>query len=200
LSAKALVLRIIVVIKSFSVSASLALLLSTSTAWAADEVKADASASATEAKHHCKVKCTDPHATCDESKKVIEILQQLITAYTHGDLETYKKYLDEDCMVIDSGKHTVISGKAQVLTRLKEHFAEHAPGGAKPLKSFHIDQPYAKVSEKGDTCVVTFVATKEVGGSNPHIERANVTDVFVKRGSDWKKLNWQGSWETVIGD
>lgn len=147
--------------------------------------------------HACKVKCTDVHATCDESKKVIEILQKLIHAYSSGDIATYEKYLDENCIVLDEGTKNVVSGKAQVLVRLKEHFAEHAPGGAKPLKSFHIDQPFAKVNETGDTCVVTFVATKQVGGSNPHTERANVTDIFVKRGTDWKKLHWQGKWETV---
>ena len=188
--------------KSFVLNSTVPLIVAAllSSAAFAGEHKEAAAGDKTAAKHDCAVKCTDPHATCDESKKVIEILQKLITAYTHGDLATYEKYLDENCMVIDSGKKTVVSGKAQVLERLKEHFADHAPGGAKPLKSFHIDQPYAKVSEKGDTCVVTFVATKEVGGSNPHKERANVTDVFVKRGDDWKKLNWQGSWETVIGD
>lgn len=147
--------------------------------------------------HVCKVKCTDAHATCEESKKVIDILQKLVSAYSAGDIDTYEKYLDDKCMVFDEGTHKVISGKANVLKELKGHFTEHAPNGTKPLKSFHIDQPFAKVSDAGDTCVVTFVATKEVGGSNPHKERANVTDIFVKRGSDWKKLHWQGSWQPV---
>lgn len=147
--------------------------------------------------HQCKVKCTDIHAECDESKKVIEILQKLTTAYSAGDIGTYEKYLDDNCVVFDATNHDVISGKEKVLARLKAHFTEHLPGGQKPLLSFHIDQPFAKVSDKGDTCTVTFVATKEVGGSNPHTERANVTDIFVKRGSDWKKLHWQGKWETV---
>jgi hypothetical protein len=129
----------------------------------------------------------------------LEVLQKLITAYSTGDLTTYEKYLDDKCMVVDNTDHKVISGKPAILERLKSDFAAHAPGGASPLVSFHIDQPFAKVSDKGDTCVVTFVATKEVGGSNPHTERANVTDIFVKRDGDWKKLHWQGNWETVSG-
>lgn len=156
-----------------------------------------ADGSKSEPAHACRVKCTEPHAACDEAKKVLDILQKLVTAYSVGDIETYEKYLDDNCVVLETGKNNVVSGKADVLKRLKTHFIEHQPGGSKPLKSFHIDQPFAKVSDKGDTCVVTFVATKEVGGSNPHTERANVTDVFVKRNGDWKKLHWQGKWEVV---
>lgn len=147
--------------------------------------------------HVCTVSCTDPHACCSESQKVLEVLQKLITAYSTGDLQTYEKYLDDKCMVVDELDHKVISGKPAILERLKADFATHAPGGKSPLLSFHIDQPFAKVNDKGDTCVVTFVATKDVGGSYPHSERANVTDIFVKRAGEWKKLHWQGKWEPV---
>jgi ketosteroid isomerase-like protein len=175
-------------------------LLSSTAASAADktEVEAKPAAASTRTESHvCTVSCTDRHASCSESEKVLDILEKLISAYSAGDIATYEKYLDDKCIVIDDTDHRVISGKANVLETLKTHFAQHAPGGDKPLISFHIDQPFAKVSEKGDTCVVTFVATKQVGGSKPHTERANVTDIFVKRGSDWKKLHWQGKWETV---
>lgn len=173
-----------------------ALLAFSLNAYAADEP------AATEAHpdhaHACKVHCTDPHACCEESKKVLDILEKLVTAYSAGDIQAYEKYLDDKCIVFDEGTHKVISGKANVLKTLRDHFSEHAPGGSKPLKSFQIDQPFAKVSDTGDTCVVTFVATKDVGGSNPHKERANVTDIFVKRGTEWKKLHWQGSWQPVV--
>lgn len=171
--------------------------LLSSSAYAADGEKAAAKTAAAAHPQACTVKCIDPHPACTESGKVLDILEKLIGAYSTGDIATYEKYLDDNCVVIDERDHKVISGKANVLASLKEHFAQHAPGGDKPLVTFHIDQPYAKVSEKGDTCTVTFIATKQVGGSNPHLERANVTDVFVKRGSDWKKLHWQGKWEPV---
>jgi hypothetical protein len=186
--------------KSFLINAvpllMVAGLLSSTAVYAADNI-APVDLKATAADHECTVKCTDPHACCPESEKVLGILQKLITAYSTGDIKTYEKYLDDSCIVIDDTTHSVISGKANVLAALQEKFTEHAPTGDKPLKSIHIDQPFAKVSEAGDTCVVTFVATKDVGGSHPHIERANVTDVFVKRGSEWKKLQWHGKWEPV---
>ena len=141
------------------------------------------------------VLCVDPHACCAESKKVIELLHKLVTAYSQGDIKTYEKYLDEHCSMFEEGTHNLISGKPAVLEHLKQDFAEQAPGGDKPLVSLTIDQPFAKVTN--DTCVVTFVATKEIGGAHPYKEKAHITDVFVKRGSEWKKLIWRGKWEKV---
>jgi hypothetical protein len=85
-----------------------------------------------------------------------------------------------------------VHGKEAVLNRLRTHFAEYAPDGSRPMQSFTIDQPYAKVH--GDTCVVTFVAHRRLGGAHPVEERAHITDVFVKRGDTWKKLHWTGQW------
>jgi hypothetical protein len=143
----------------------------------------------------CTVSCIDPHVCCAESQKVLEILEKLVTAYSHGDVKTYREYLDDHCTMFDEGTKKFISGKANVLTELERTFAEHAPGGPSPLKSLTIDQPYAKVN--GDTCVVTFFATKEIAGAHPHTERAHVTDIFIKRDSGWKKLNWRGNWQPV---
>lgn len=141
------------------------------------------------------VKCLDPHACCEESKRVLEVLQKLVAAYSVGDLKTYETYLDDNCTVFEEGSKKMLVGKPKILEELKHKFAEHGPGGKQPLLSFTIDQPFAKITN--DTCVVTFVAHKEVGGANPHKEKCNVTDVFVKRGDNWKKLHWAGQWQTV---
>lgn len=147
----------------------------------------------------CQIKCVDPRYCCKDSKKVIEEVNDMLAAYSHGDLSTYEKYLDGDCTMFDEATHKLIAGKQAVLRHLKESFAEQAPGGDKPLKSITIDQPFAKVIDQG-TCVVTFFATKDIGGQHPHREVAHVTDVFVKRGDEWKKLSWSGKWETVQGN
>jgi hypothetical protein len=143
----------------------------------------------------CEVRCVDPHACGQEDERVIGILHKLVAAYSQGDIKTYEKYLDDNCSMFEEGTKKLLSGKAQVLEHLKQSFVEHAPGGAKPLVSFTIDQPFAKVNH--DTCVVTFVATKEIGGAHPYKERAHITDVFVKRNGDWKKLHWSGKWERL---
>jgi ketosteroid isomerase-like protein len=142
-----------------------------------------------------KVECVDPTACCKEAEKVLEVLQLLVKAYATGDLKTYETYLDDHCTTFDENTKRVLHGKQAVLTELKTIFAEHAADGIKPLKTFTIDQPYAKVH--GDTCVVTFVATKELGGEHPIKQKAHVTDIFIKRGDTWKKLHWRGRWTKV---
>ncbi|HEY9792033.1 MAG TPA: nuclear transport factor 2 family protein [Candidatus Obscuribacterales bacterium] len=143
----------------------------------------------------CEVRCIDPHACCEESAQVVQILQKLVAAYSLGDIKTYEKYLDDNCSMFMEGTKQLISGKAKVIDHLKQSFIDHAPGGKDPLVSFTIDQPFAKVTN--DSCVVTFFATKEIGGAHPHKERAHITDVFVKRDNNWKKLHWSGNWETT---
>jgi hypothetical protein len=142
----------------------------------------------------CEVRCVDPHAYCEQSEQVLQILQKLIVAYSQGDIKTYEKYLDDNCSMFMEGTKQLISGKANVIDHLKQSFTRNLPTGKTPLVSFTIDQPFAKVTN--DTCVVTFFATKEIGGAHPHKERAHITDVFVKRDNDWKKLHWSGNWET----
>lgn len=141
----------------------------------------------------CKVDCVDPHSCCDEAKKVIDTLQLLVKAYTHGDLKTYEEYLDDNCSTFSENTKKLVSGKQNVLAALKRTFDEHQPGGPEPLLSFTIDQPYAKVT--GDTAVVTFVAYRSIGGAHPTKEVSHVTDIFVKHEGKWKKLHYRGKWQ-----
>jgi hypothetical protein len=143
----------------------------------------------------CNVECIDAHACCEESKKVIEILRSLIKAYAEGDLKTYETYLDDNCSIVDESTKKVILGKAKVIKELRDKFANHSPGSTDPLVSVTIDQPYAKVIN--DNCVVTFWATREIGGAHPRKEQAHITDIFIKRPDGWKKLHWSGQWQPV---
>jgi hypothetical protein len=145
-----------------------------------------------------RVHCVDPTACCEESKKVIDVVNKLVAAYATGDISTYEHYLDDKCTLFDESNKEMTVGKEAVLAHLKSSFAEHSPGGPNPLISLTIDQPYAKVH--GDRCVVNFVATLKTGGEHPHTERAKVMDVFVKRGGEWRKSYWQGKWEPIADE
>ncbi|MBI4534353.1 MAG: nuclear transport factor 2 family protein [Candidatus Melainabacteria bacterium] len=145
----------------------------------------------------CVISCIDPHACCEESKKVIGILHNLLAAYTVGDLKAYEEYLDDNCSMFEEGTKRLIAGKASVMSELRKHFNDFNAGGSTPLVNLTIDQPYAKVTN--DTCVVTFSAMREIGGAAPRKEQAQITDVFIKRDDQWKKLHWSGKWEPVSG-
>jgi ketosteroid isomerase-like protein len=120
-----------------------------------------------------------------------------MAAYSQGDLKAYMEYLDDNCSMFDEASKKLIAGKQAVFEHLKQSFLDNQPKGKHPLVSLTIDQPFAKVTN--DTCVVTFFATKVVGGAQPHKERAHITDVFVKHGSQWKRAHWSGTWETLEG-
>ena len=150
---------------------------------------------AAQSKSICKIECTEPLATCSESEKVIETLKLLADAYARGDLTTYEAYLDDGCTTFDEETKKLIVGKQAVLEHLKLRFQEFAPDGKKPLMSYRIEHPYAKVT--GDTAVVTFVADVQVGGKNPYKAENHITDIFVRHGDKWKKLHYRGRWRKV---
>lgn len=143
--------------------------------------------------NECKISLVDPTVGCAESQKVLDVLHKLVTAYSSGDMKTYEQYLDEHCTTFDEGSKRLVTGRDNVIADIKTRIQTFSPSGPTPLKSFTIDQPYAKVV--GDTAVVTFVAYREVGGKHPTKEKCHVTDVFVKRGETWKKLHFRGSWK-----
>ncbi|MBX9571774.1 MAG: nuclear transport factor 2 family protein [Candidatus Obscuribacterales bacterium] len=141
----------------------------------------------------CKIDIFDPHVACAESQKVLDVLHKLVKAYSSGDMKTYEEYLDDHCTTFDEDTKKLVSGKANVLHDIEARVHKFAPDGPTPLKTFTIDQPFAKVM--GDTAVVTFVAYREVGGAHPSKQKCHVTDVFVKRGETWKKLHYRGAWK-----
>jgi hypothetical protein len=149
----------------------------------------------TESSQHkgCKVTFVEPHKACSQSAEVLKVLQTIITAYAEGDVATLEKYVDDGCTVQEDHSHKYLIGKEQVLDNYKHIFERHQEES--PLVSLVIDHPYAKVT--GDIAIVTYHATKEIGGKNPRKYASKITDVFVKEGNSWKKLRCHSSWKKV---
>lgn len=143
--------------------------------------------------HLCKVTCVEPHANCDESKKVIETLQAMAHALNKGDIATYESYLDDGCTTFDEGSKKLLVGKKAVMENMTVRDGKGAD--SQLLNSITIDQPYCQVS--GNTAVVTFKAIRELGGEHPHTEVCHATDVFVKVGDGWKRLHFRGHWKKL---
>ncbi len=140
------------------------------------------------------VKCVQPHACCEESKKVIETLQTMVKALNNHDWTTYETYLDEHCSTFDENTKKLIAGKENVLAEMRAKIAKYQSEGH-PFVHVTIDHPYAKVI--GDTAVVTLKAIREYGGKHPFKEECKVTDIFVKHGDTWKKCHFRGAWKRV---
>jgi len=143
----------------------------------------------------CEAKCIEPHAACAESAKVIDTLQELANAVNKHDLTAIAEYLDESVTTFDEGSKKLVVGKDAVLADLKTKLERFSLAGDSPLLSYTIVHPYAQVN--GNTAVVTFTALREFGGTNPHKEKCNATDIFVKVNDKWKKLHYRGRWKKI---
>ena len=141
------------------------------------------------------ISCIEPDTACRQSQEVIATLKLLVEAYARQDLDTYRKYLHEECTTFDESTKELVAGKSDVLRKLDRSFAEHGPGSQAPLTSFTIDRPYARVD--GDRAVVTFVAFKEIGGRHPKRMKSHITDVFVRQDGLWKKIHYRGRWQEL---
>ena len=61
-------------------------------------------------KQICHVKCSEPHAACEESQKVIETLEHLTKVLNDGDFATLGEYMDEHVTTFDTTSKKTICG------------------------------------------------------------------------------------------
>lgn len=143
----------------------------------------------------CHVKCTSPHAACEESQKVIDTLNHLVKALNDGDFATVGDYMDENISTFDEGSKKLIVGREAVLAEMKRRYEKSKQDSEGGTVSYHIEHPYAQVS--GDRATVTFVIRKTVSGKIPIAMESHSTDVFVKHEGKWKKLHYRSNWKKV---
>jgi len=146
-------------------------------------------------KQLCHVKCTDPHAACEESQKVIDTLNHLVKAMNEGDFSTVGEYMDENVTTFDEDSKKLLCGREAVLAEMKKRYEKSVAQAAGGAVSYHMEQPYAQVS--GDRATVTFLLRKTISGKTPICLESHSTDVFVKHEGKWKKLHYRGSWKKV---
>jgi ketosteroid isomerase-like protein len=142
-----------------------------------------------------KISCTNPHAACLESEKVLDTLKILFRAYSKGDLATAGQYMDDDCTTFDEASKSLIVGRKAVLDDLKQKIHGWEVSDS-PLTAYTMEHPYAKVD--GDMAVVSFVAIKEFGGVHPKKFKSHCTDIFKKEDGKWKKLHYRSNWKEVV--
>ncbi|MBZ0185441.1 MAG: nuclear transport factor 2 family protein [Candidatus Obscuribacterales bacterium] len=141
-----------------------------------------------------KVSCSNPHAACSESEVVIDTLKKIAAAYTSGDFVEFEKYLDDGVTTFDKRSKKLLVGREAVMTELKKRWHE-SHIGKDPVVSYKIEHPYARVD--GDTAVVTFHATKVIGGEKHGTFESECTDVFVRKDGSWKKLHYKSDWKKI---
>ncbi|HEY9714634.1 MAG TPA: nuclear transport factor 2 family protein [Chroococcales cyanobacterium] len=139
----------------------------------------------------CKVSCVTPDAADDEAQKVIKVVEQITQALAERKFDVMIQHMDAGCTTYDEVTRKTVVGPENIVADVKQKIAVEETKSHAPIVSYKIDSPFARV--KGDTAVVCFVLVKELGGDHPQTFEEHCTDVFVKRGGDWKKLNFRGS-------
>ncbi len=142
----------------------------------------------------CAIICSKPMQTDCES--VINILKIITKALAEKDFAELAKHLDENCTTYDAVTKKTVVGRESIIENVKSKVAAEEKRLKVPAISYTIDQPFAKIN--GEKAVVSFILKKEVGGANPAVFESHVTDVFVKRDGEWKKLHFcGGEWKKV---
>jgi hypothetical protein len=138
----------------------------------------------------CKISCVAPYPMDAESIKVIAVIENITKALADRDYERMKQYMDDGCTTYDENTKRTVVGRDAIVADVKSKIAADELKYKAPLLAYKIDRPFVKVN--GDTAVVCFVLIKELGGDHPQSFESHCTDVFVKHGEDWKKLNFRG--------
>lgn len=142
----------------------------------------------------CAISCSQPMESNCET--IIAVLKVITKAVAEKDFVELAKHLDENCTTYDVGTKKTVVGRENIIASVKAKIASEEKRLKVPAISFTIDQPFAKIN--GDKAVVSFILKKEVGGTNPAVFESHVTDVFVKRDGEWKKLHFCGAdWKRV---
>ena len=118
----------------------------------------------------------------EDEVRLNELEQRLVKAWLFHDWETLGALLDEDWSVIDPG--------GRVLT--KEQIMAEAASGERKIESGNIDED--RILSFGDVAVVTgrTTAAGTYQGQSFNV-RLRFTDVFVRRGDDWRVVASQGT-------
>ena len=144
----------------------------------------------------CKISCVAPFAGDYESTRVVDAVENITKALAQRNYSEMARYMDEGCTTYDESTKKLVNGRDAVIADVKNKIASEESRLNAPILSFTIDRPFAQVN--GETACVCFVLVKEIGGARPQKFQAHCTDVFVKRGDDWKKLNFRSEgWKRV---
>ena len=114
--------------------------------------------------------------------EIIALEDQRIAAMTNGDVETLEKILADDLSYTHS--------TARVET--KAEFIANITSARTKYQSIERDD--VKVSQYGDTAVVTGLAKFHVNANGNDIKfQARFTDVYAKRDGVWRMVAWQST-------
>lgn len=128
-----------------------------------------------------------------ESAGVIAALQKLLQALAQRDLQQVDACLSDDVTVYDDRNRRYIYGRETVVEHVKNNVI--GADGEKPVKRLVIYDPFIYV--KGNTAMVSFRATKELGGDSGLKLESWCSEIFERKNGQWLVLQLRTSWRPI---
>lgn len=128
-----------------------------------------------------------------DQNEVIAALQKLLKGLADRNVEEVGDCLSGDVTMFDSKTDKYLYGKDAVIEHVRKNVIGTA--GQHPVKKISVFHPFVTV--RGDTAMVSFRATKELGDPNSTKMESWCSEVFERKNGQWLVLQLKTDWKVV---
>lgn len=129
--------------------------------------------------------------------EVIGALKKLLHALEQKSIEQISTCLSADVTTCDSKSGKALYGKEAVLEHVKKNFLGKDKNGRSAVKRMVVYDPYVRVN--GETAMISFRATKELGDGSTKLE-SWCSEVYERKNGDWLVLRLKTDWKPIKGE
>ncbi len=140
-----------------------------------------------------QVELVDVDVTDKDGAEVMAALKKLLHALALRDAAQVGSCLSDDVTVFDVRNSRFIYGKDSVLEHVKKNVI--GSDGSRPVRRLTVYRPF--VSVKGDMAMVSFKATKEMGGEGTITLESWCSEVYERKNGEWRVLQLNTRWQPV---
>lgn len=122
-----------------------------------------------------------------DSQELLPAFKKLMQGLGQRDINTIGECLSPEVILFYN--HDLVYGKKAVLDHISKKVIGVDDGTVNSITIYH---PFIKI--KGDTAMVSFRATKEIGGSKPAKLESWCWEIFERKDNEWKILQFHSKW------
>lgn len=122
-----------------------------------------------------------------DSQELLPAFKKLLQGLAQRDINTIGECLSPEVILFYN--HDLVYGKKAVLDHISKKVIGVDEGTVNSITVYH---PFIKV--KGDTAMVSFRATKDIGGSKPAKLESWCWEIFERKDNEWKILQFNSKW------
>ncbi|MBP9091344.1 nuclear transport factor 2 family protein [bacterium] len=160
------------------------------------QAEAEKKAPEAEQKQPISIEIVNGISSENADKEIIGALKKLLHALEQRSIEQLSACLSADVTTCDSKSGKALYGKEAVLEHIKKNVIGKDEDGRIAVKRLVVYDPYVRV--KGETAMVSFRATKELGDGSSKLE-SWCSEVYERKSGDWLVLRLKTDWKPIKG-